>query len=161
MKSIVLLSLIASVPAHALEAACEAFVKATEKTNAQPSRHQVSSYGAAGLRSEGIIKDGKMFMQVNGKWMKGPPNFSTIERQQTAELRSGKIKLSACKKLGREKVDGIATTVYSLQMQVPGMPVPTGAPAKVYIGDDGLIYAQAGEGYKVRYRYTGVVAPNL
>ncbi len=161
MKSILLLAVIASVPAHALDEACAAFVNATEKTNAQASRHQVSSYGDAGQRLEGVIKDGRMFMQVNGRWMQGPPDFVATERQQAADLRSGKIKLSACRKLGRETVDGIATTVYSVQMQMPDMPVPSGAPAKVYIGDDGLVYAQAGEGYKVRYRYTDVVAPKL
>lgn len=160
MKSLALLALIASVPAHALDAACEPFVKASEKTSAQPARHQVSSLGADAQRMESIVKDGQMFMQINGKWVQGPPNFFTMEQAQHADLRSGKIKLSDCKNLGRETVDGINTTVYSVHMLVPGMPAPTG-PGKLYIGDDGLIYAQAGAGYKVRIRYTDVVAPNL
>ena len=160
MKSLALLALIASVPAHALDAACEPYVKASEKTSAQPARHQVMSLGADGLRSESIIKDGQMFMQINGKWVKGPPDFFKMEQEQFADLKSGKIKLSDCKKLGRETVDGIATSVYSVHVEVTKMPVP-GATAKFYIGDDGLIHAIAGEGYKTRVRYTNVVAPKL
>lgn len=159
MKLPLLLALCATLPAHAFDAACAPYVKASEKTSAQAARHQVISMGAD-LRTESIIKDGQMYMQVNGKWMKGPPNFFKMEKEQYADLKSGKIKLSDCKKLGRETVDGIATTVYSLRTEIPGMPVPKD-PAKIYIGDDGLIQAQSGEGYKIRIRYTGVVAPKL
>lgn len=157
MKLALLLALAVTLPAHALDAACEAFVKASEKTSAQAGRHQVMSMGASS-RMESIVKDGQMYMQINGKWMKGPPNFAKIEQQQYADLKSGKIKLSDCKKLGRETVDGIATTVYSMHTVVPGLP---GASGKVFIGDDGLIHAQSGEGYKTRIRYTDIVAPKL
>jgi len=151
--------LLATLPAAALEAACEPYLKAVEKTAAQPSRHSVSDLGE-GMRTEVIITGGQMYMQLDGQWMKGPPNFVKNEQQLNAELRSGKLKLFDCKKLGRETVGGIATTVYSYQLDLQGLPQPK-EPAKAYIGDDGLIHAQSSDGAKVRTRFTGVTAPKL
>ena len=148
-----------ALPAQALEPACDPYLKAAEKTTAQPARQMVSDLGG-GFKTEAVVKDGKMYMKVDGSWMKGPPTFTQMEANLNAEMRSGKIKLWDCKKLGRETVDGIATTVYSFQIQMQGLPAPK-APAKVYIGDDDLVYAQTSDGTKVRYRYTGVTAPTV
>lgn len=161
MKLPLLLAFAITLPAHALDAACEPFVKAAEKTTAQAARHNVSELGG-GLRSEAIIKDGQMYMQVSGKWMKGPSTFTTNEKQLNAEMRSGKIKVSNCKKLGAETVDGIATTVYSYDMEIPEMGAfGSKKNAKVYIGGDGLIHAQLADEVKVRIRYTDVSVPKL
>lgn len=164
MKLRILLTLAASFTAthaYALDAACAPFVAAAEKTAAQPARHSVSQLDAT-TRAEAIIIGGKMYMQFAGKWMKGPPNFVATEKQLNAQMRSGEIKLSECKKLGRESVEGISTTVYSYRMKMPGTTLGSETPAKIFIGDDGLVYAQdSGDGAKVRYRYTGVTAPKL
>ncbi|MES2884822.1 MAG: hypothetical protein V4709_08455 [Pseudomonadota bacterium] len=148
-----------ALPAQALEPLCDTYLKAVEKTSTQPARQMVSDLGE-GLRTEAIVIDNKMYMKVDGAWMKGPPTFTQMEAKLNAELRSGKTKLWGCKKLGRETVDGIATTVYSYEIDLHGLPAPK-EPAKVYVGDDGLIYAQSSDGAKVRYRYTGVTAPKV
>jgi len=152
---------LATLPALALDAACEPFVKAAEKSAEQPARHNVTVVGE-GLRNEAIIKDGQMYMQLDGRWRKGPSTFSASEKKINAEMRSGKIKLSNCQKLGSETVDGVATTVYRYDMQIPEMgSFGTKTGAKVYIGDDGLIHAQATDDTKVRIRYTGVSVPKI
>ena len=86
-----------------------------------------------------------------------------IVRLAKENSRWGYLRIvSECKKLGRESVEGIATTVYSYRMKMPGTTLGSETPAKIFIGDDGLVYAQdSGDGAKVRYRYTGVVAPKL
>jgi len=151
--------LLCSPSSHALDAHCEAYLKAVEKTTAQPARHSVTDLGG-GMRAEAIILGGRMYMQVEGRWMKGPANFLKAEQKLNADVRSGKYKLYDCKKLGRESVGGIATTVYSYQLNIGGLP-QSKEPAKAYIGDDGLIHAQASDGTKVRTRFTGVTAPKL
>lgn len=157
--SALLLSLCA-LPAQALDAACEPYVKAAEKSAAALERHTVTQIDAE-TRIEAIKFNGAAYMKMGQAWMKAPPNVIAAENKLTAELRSGKIKLSDCKKLGRETVEGIATTVYSYQMEIPGMPKPSGEAAKAFIGDDGLVHAQSADGAKVRFRYTGVTAPKL
>lgn len=148
-----------ALPAQALEPLCDTYLKAVEKTAAQSARQMVSDLGD-GIRTEAIVIDGKMYMKADRAWVKGPPTFTQMEAQLNADLRSGKTKLWGCKKLGRETVDGIATTVYSYEIDMQGLPAPK-EPTKVYIGDDGLIYALSSDGAKVRYRYTGVTAPKV
>lgn len=152
-----LLLLPAALPAAALEQHCETYLRAVEKTAAQPARHSVSDLGD-GMRSEAVIKDGQMHLRVNGRWRKGPTDFAKLEAQLHADLRSGKIKLFACRKLGRETVGGVSTTVYSYQLHLPGVPVAEGA-AKAYIGDDGLIHAQAADGVMVQNQFSKVTQP--
>jgi len=151
--------LLAAQPVTALEPHCETYLAAVEKTAAQPARHSVSDLGE-GMRTEAIIKDGQMYMQVDGRWMQGPPGFVAMEAELNADLRSGKTRLHDCQQLGRESVDGIQTTVYSYRLDLPGLPA-SAEPAKAYIGDDGLIHAQASDGAKVRTRFVGVTAPAL
>lgn len=161
MKLPLLLTLAVLAPnAHALDAACEPYLKAAEKGTQQPARHSVSDFGE-GTRIEGIVVDDVLYANMGGQWRKVKKNFWADERGVHAEIRSGKIKMYDCKKLGRETVDGIATTVYSYRIDMPGMPPDKGEPAKAYIGDDGLVYAQQGGGAKIRYRYTGVTVPKL
>lgn len=170
MKPTCLLILVfaASFPAHALDAACETYLKAAEKTAAQPKRHSVTE--SAGSRIEAIVIDGTAYLNDGTKWVNFGPKFGAMEREINQQVRSGKIKLYDCRKLGRETVDGIATTVFSYRMDMPGMKemmeavgASAGAdePFKSYIGDDGLVYAQSGQDTKVRYRYTGITAPKL
>lgn len=154
------LTLATSLPAAALDAACEPYVKAAEKSAAAPRRHTVTELDAE-TRVEAIKIDGVAYMKMDENWMKAPPAVISAEQKLTAELRGGQIKLWDCKKLGRETVEGIATTVYSYRMEMPGMPKLAGEPPRVFVGDDGLIHAQSADGAKVRYRYTGVTAPKL
>ena len=143
--------------ALAVDAACEPFVAATEKGSQQPARHTVSEM-SDGARIETIVLDGKFYASISGKWQEMKMDLRAAERKVNADVRSGAIKLRDCKALGSQTVDGIATQVVGYTLVMPGTDV---APAKAYIGKDGLIHALSSDGVKVRYRYTGVKAPKL
>ena len=149
--------LFASSSVHALDKACEPFIAAAEKGTQQPARHTVSE-SEGGPRMEMISVDGKYFANLGGKWQEIKVDLLAAERKINAEVRSGKIKVTDCKDLGQETVDGIPTSVFGYTVTMPGVDP---APSKIYIGKDGLAYAISAPGQRVRYRYTGISAPKL
>ncbi len=154
----ILFVLIAAPSVFALDAACEAVVKASEARIRQAAWHSITEMGS-GMRMEVVKADGKFYRQVGGKWTKFPVNIDDAERKLLAQIRSGEIKLTQCRVVGSDVVDGVPVTVVSSRTELPGA-----APgdAKLFIGKrDGLPYRQTGEAFKVVYRYTGVVAPKL
>lgn len=158
MKSmpLLILALSAASPARALDATCETFLAAAEKGVEQPSRQSVSEMD--GMRLESIIVDGKSYSAIGGKWRPMGIDLKAAERKVNAEIRSGAIKLDACKRLPGESIDGTAMTVIEYRITMPGAPP---ASARAYIGKDGLVHALNADGMKVRYRYSGVAAPKL
>ena len=157
MKSLAIAAtlLVGSSTVHALDKACEPFIAAAEKAADQPARHTVSE-STDGPRMEAISVDGKFYANIGGKWREMKADLSAAERKINADVRSGKIKVTDCKNLGSETVDGTPTSVTGYTI-VMGDMAP--APSKIYVGKDGLPYAIASEGQRVRYRYTGVTAP--
>lgn len=154
---ITLLTGVFALPAYALDSACEQFLAAAEKTVQQPARQSVMDLGG-GQRMEAIVDDDVLYAKIEGKWRKIKSGFWADERALLADMRKGTIKLEQCKQLGSEIVDGIATTIVGYTMTMPGTDAVSN---KVYIGKDGLLYAQSGPNTKVRYRYQGVTAPKL
>ena len=158
MNRPILLSLLTLSPTVlALDASCEAFVAAAEKSVQRDSRHAVSDLGG-GLRTEVIVIGGKSYLKADRGWRMMPMDLLDHERKLNAEMRSGKMPVRDCQRLGSETVDGIATTIVRYTIAMPGAPVAT---AKAFIGADGLIHALSADDTKVRYRYTGVTAPAL
>ncbi len=158
MKPLAIAALLsASFSVHALDKACEPFIAAAEKAAQQPARHTVSE-SEGGPRMEIISVDGKVFSNLTGKWQEMKIDLSAAERKVNADVRSGKIKVTDCKDLGKETVDGIPTSVLGYTVTMEGVDP---APSKIYIGKDGLAYAISAPGQRVRYRYTGVSAPKL
>lgn len=155
MKLLALLALTAVFPAHALDAACEPYLKAAEKGTHQPARHSIAEY-QGGMRLEAIVAGDVLYTNMDGKWRKAKAGFWADERAVNADVRKGTIKLGDCKNLGQETIDGIDTTVISYTITMAGAPPATG---KAYIGKDGLVYALSSPQQKVRYRYSGVTAP--
>lgn len=145
--------------AHALDPACEAYVRAAEKSAQQPARHTVTETG--GMRMEMIIVGGKTYTRMDSKWSR-LNNTShhplAAEQKLIASIRSGKYPMSDCRKLGPQNVDGIPTTAYAYTLSIPGMP---GGETRAFIGSDGLVHAQSTSDAKVRHRYRGVTAPAL
>ena len=107
---------------------------------------------------EAIVNDDVLYAKIEGKWRLIKSGFWADERALLADMRKGTIKLAHCKQHGSESVDGIATTIVDYTMTMPGTDAVRNT---VYIGKDGLIYAQSGPNTKVRYRYLGVAAPKL
>lgn len=156
LSSLLLLTSL-SAPATAMDAACEPFIAAAEKSTQQPQRHSVSVLDGD-QRIEAIVIDGRAYSAMNGQWRALKLDLLAAERELNAEIRSGRIGLGPCKSLGKETVDGVATSVLLYTLTMPGAPPATG---KAYIGADGLVYALSADGQKVRYRYSGVSAPKL
>lgn len=157
MKPIFLsIAILLAPAAHALDAACETYLAAAEKSAKQPARHAVTDGG--GMRSEAIVLDGQFYVQMDGKWRHMKIDFTAAELKLVNEVRAGKIAIGDCKVLGSESIEGVPMSVVSYTMSIPGLPA---AAAKAYIGKDGLIHAQVAADSKIRYRYTGVKAPSL
>ncbi|MBL8269669.1 hypothetical protein [Steroidobacter sp.] len=157
MKPMILsIALLLAPAAHALDATCELYLAAAEKSAKQPARHAVTDGG--GMRSEAVVLDGKFYVQAGGKWRLMKVDFTAIELKLVNDVRAGKIPISDCKVLGSESIEGAPMSVVSYTMKMQGLPA---ASAKAYIGKDGLVYAQSSEDSKIRYRYTGVQAPAL
>lgn len=160
MRTPALLLFLASVvtaPAFATDIACEVILKASEARMSQPAWHTVSEVGA--MRVEMIKANNQFFRKVGAKWTKFPVNVDELERKLVAQMRSGETKLTGCKVVGSEVVDGVPVTVVTSHTELKGA-LP--ADAKLYIGKaDGLPYQIKGAEMSASYRYKGVVAPPL
>ncbi|WP_146152020.1 hypothetical protein [Ahniella affigens] len=150
-------SLLATPAAQALDPVCNTYVEAANASAHQQSRQSVMET-ADGTRLESVVVDDVLYSKMDGKWKKLRSGFWAVEQKLVADMRSGKIALSQCRLLGRETVEGIETSVVEYTMTMSGTDPVT---SKVYIGQDGLIYAQSATGMKIRYRYQGVRAPEL
>ena len=156
------LIVLSSNQAKALEASCETYVRAAEKTARQAPRHTILE--TSGMHIETILVGGKIYTKLDGKWSVSKHAQATslamaAELSILADIRSGKTPISACRKVGAQNVEGIPTTVYTYALKMPGM-APDGG-AKVYVGADGLIHAHTSATTKVRYLYRGITAPAL
>lgn len=151
-------ALMTASPAFALEAACEPILKASETRMTQSAWHSINEINGT-MRIEFIKANGQFFKGGDGKWEKFPLNLDESERKLNARVRAGEVKLTQCKDLGSDTVDGVAVTVISSRQEMPGAPA---SESKLYIGKaDGLPYRQVGDSVKVIYQYKGVVAPKL
>lgn len=152
------LLLMFTLPATALDATCEIYLNAAEKSASQAARHSITEPGD-GSRMEAVIVDGKFFANIEGKWRKMPGgSVMAGERSLLAAIRSGRYPITGCRKAGSEMFEGVATTVIAYRLKLPGTPVEE---TRAYIGNDGLVYGQVSGETRVRHRYTGVKAPAL
>lgn len=154
---LVSMTILVAPAAQALDATCQTFVDAADLSAHQAARQSVME-AAGNMRMESIVADDILYSRINGKWVKVRSGFWAMERKLVTDMRSGAIKLSGCRTVGHESIDGINTTAIEYTMTIPGNDPDT---STVYIGQDGLIYAQSSTELKVRYRYAGVRAPQL
>lgn len=168
-KTLLLPLLLAVSPAaFALEAACKPIEDAGLKLSQQPAFHAVTEAG--GGRSELIALDGVTYMNdgIRG-WIKLPVQAQKFGKAAGELFDAGtESKLHDCRKLGTEKVDGIATTVYAYKLDMPAVSLfgkqlseAKTAEGKYCIGKDGLPHAHTFDDTKQRWKYTGVSAPSL
>jgi hypothetical protein len=159
IRSLIPLLLAAASPsAFALDAACESVLKASEARMKQPAWHSVIEFGD-GMRMEAIKSNGQFFQQIEGKWTKFAVNLDAAETKLLAQIRSGEVKLTDCKVLGTEVLEGMPVTAVSSRTEIEGAPPGS---ATLYVGQqDGLPYRQTAKDATVTYRYKNVVAPKL
>jgi hypothetical protein len=153
-----LLLAVVSPSVLALDAACELVLNASEARIKQPAWHSIMEFGQ-GKRMEAIKVNGQFFHQIDGKWAKFPINLDVVEGKLLAQIRSGEVKLTQCKVVGTDTVEGVSVTLISSRTEMTGAP-PSGA--TLYVGkQDGLPYRQVGDSVTVVYRYQAIVEPKL
>jgi hypothetical protein len=151
-----LLLFLVSSPALSLDATCEIYLNAAEKSASQPARHSITEPGD-GTSLEMVMIDGQHWSRVDGRWAKFPGgNLLTAERSMVAAIRSGRYPISNCRKLGSERFEGVATTVIAYTLKMRGT---QGDETRAYVGNDGLVYGQVSGNTRVRHRYTNVKSP--
>ena len=120
-----------------------------------PAWHQrVIESGPDGVSLEFIKSGDKLFARQGNVWRAMP---SAMLKTMAGFGQSG-IKLSQCRKVGDEVVNGVASGIYAYTVTVGGH-VATGN--KVWIGRDGLPYRVEGDNVKTTIQYTGVIAPKV
>jgi len=158
MRITTLLLLFIASPAFALDATCEIYLNAAEKSAGQTTRHSITEPGD-GSSLEMVSVNGQHFARVDGKWSKFPgAGIGPGERSMLAAIRSGHYPISGCRNLGSERFEGVATTVIAYTLKLPGQPAEE---TRAYIGSDGLVYGQVSGKTRVKHRYSGVQAPPL
>jgi hypothetical protein len=150
------LTLLATTPALALDAACETYLAAAEKSARQPARHTVSQPGD-GSTLEAIIIGSKYYATMDGTWrpLPGSPGLQG-ELKMIAAIRSGEYPITGCRESGTEVFEGVPRKVIRFTLRIPGIPAEE---TRTFIGSDGLVYGQTSGGTKVKHRYAGVRAP--
>ena len=146
-------------PALAFDAACEPILNASEAKLAQPAWHSVVE--TSGAKLEYLKLDGNFFMNVDGEWQKSPMNLDEAEKIAIRMIQDGSLKVSDCKDLGTDTIDGLDVTVLSYRSDAGDSSSGT---VKLYIGkNDGLPYKSATDDGKTTasIRYTNVSAPKL
>jgi hypothetical protein len=147
---------VVSSPVLSLDATCEIYLAAAEKSASQPSRHSITEPGD-GSSLEMVMINGQHWSRVDGQWERFPGgSLLNAERSMVAAIRSGRYPISSCRKLGNERFEGVATTVIAYTLKMPGSP---GAETRAYIGNDGLVYGQVSGPSRVRHRYANVKPP--
>ena len=154
----VLGSFVMANAAFALDPACEPVVKASEAKIAQPAWHGITDE-EGGMHMEALKSDGQFYHQIDGAWMKSSADLDKAEQIMIGQIRNGVVKISQCKVLGNEVIDGAAVTVLAHRVEIAGAPP---AESKLYIGkSDGLPYRNVSGNVTVVYRYKGVTAPRI
>ena len=157
--SIACVLLLACGQARAVDAACEPYLRAAEKSSSQPARHMITE--SDGVRLELISVAGHAYVRMDGgAWQqhsgKSAAGLASAEKKLIEAIRSGEFRISGCRRLAAEKIDGAPMTVYAYTLAMPGAPA---GEAKAYVGADGLVHGQRSAGVVVRHRYRGVTAP--
>lgn len=149
--------LIATPHSFALDAACAPILAAGEARTKLAAWHSIANL--SNMQMESMKINGQFFQKLHGKWMKSRINFDENEKTMIQQVTNGTIKLTECKSLGADVVDGIPVNVVSSKIEMPGAPAST---SKLYIGkQDGLPYKQIGDTVNVVYKYKGFSAPQL
>lgn len=155
-----ILALGVAVPARADD--CATVYKALTDLAAVPAVAQTIDMGGQAAPMQSVAIGDALYTNVGDGWAKlplAPGGRLGILKSLVPDSAS----LKDCANLGRETVDGRATTVYSYVPPVPeGMEGLAGAgdPQKLWIADaDGLPYRMETGATKMSMTYEGVVAP--
>ena len=157
--TLTLLAALAPYPALAWDAACDPLVKASEAKIAQPAWHSITNI--SGMKKEAIKVNGKSFLLMGDKWQKAPMDWDKAEQIGLDQMKTDAIKVTACKNIGSETLDGVETDIFSFITEAVGSGIPA-VTATVHLGkDDHLPYKQTDESgvTQVTWHYKDVAIP--
>jgi hypothetical protein len=151
--------------AHGVEvdASCAPVFKTMQAEMSVQSFHKWSEFEAGGRKTRmEIIKSGGILYSRNGEgpWSRLPISAAEIDKQNAAALRDGKSKISGCRRVGLDTVDGTPTTVFEYTAAAGGDLPPTKARAWIGVADN-LPYRFESAGVTQKTVYKGVTAPKL
>lgn len=135
--------------AFALPPACEAIVAAYENHEQQPDWQ-------ARTTSDGVVLEGRKragrqsILPPGGSWMDVPPSAQAAGAALVARLRDEAGTMDDCTLVGRDSIDGIDVTHYRYTQRLLA---DRNEIISVFVGDDGLLYRQSGDGVVADYRY--------
>jgi hypothetical protein len=94
----------------------------------------------------------------DGAWAKMPMDAAALNQSNGDLLKSGKLTLGGCKRVGEEAVGSVPTVIYEYTSTMVGTPKPfTG---RIWIGaTDALPYRTESTSMSARTEYRGVKAP--
>ena len=154
--SMLLLLATGSASAAGSDAGCKPVIDADQARAAAPAWHAKKTMGD--MKMEIIRLGNDVYANMGGTgWKQMPPPMAASI--VNAGNQADQLKVSDCKKLDDETVDGIPTTLWSFKTTVKDTPPIAG---KVWIGQrDGLPYREEGEKHAGTTTYEGVTAPAL
>jgi len=154
-----------SSPARSVEvdASCAAVLKTMQAEAGAQSFHKWSEIEAGGRKTRmELIKAGGSLYSRNGEgpWSRLPISAAELDKQNAEALRDGKSKISACRRVGLDTVDGTPTTIFEYTTSPGGGLPPTKARAWIGVADN-LPYRFETAGMTQKTVFKGVVAPKL
>ena len=143
------------------QAGCEPLIKAMNAEMNALAFHRTVDMKTArvAMKMEVIKADGQLFRRMNdGPWAKMPMNAAALNQTNGELLRSGKLTLIGCQRVGDEAVGTVSTVIYEYTSTIAGTPKPYAG--RIWIGaSDGLPYRSESTSMTVRTEYRGVKAP--
>lgn len=143
------------------QAGCEPIMTTMATELKEPTWHRTVEMktGSGTMRIE-MIKVGEQIFRRMGAtpWQKMPMTAATLNEMGGQMLASGKLKLSACRRVGEEVVGGVRAGIFEYTSTLEGVPKPY--TARVWIGvSDSLPYKIVSDTLTQSTVYKGVTVP--
>ncbi len=149
--------------AQALEAepGCAPIVNAMVAEMGAAAWHRTATIGsgAGAMKMELLKADGVLYRRIrDGAWSRMPMTVAALNQTNGELLKSGKLKVRSCRRVGAEAVDGVPTVAYEYTTEIAGAPKPY--VGRLWVGvTDGLPYRIAAAETSQTIVYKGVTAP--
>ncbi len=115
--------------------------------------------GAGAMKMELLKADGALYRRIRGgPWSRMPMTVAALNQTNGELLKSGKLKVRSCRRVGAEAVDGVPTVAYEYTTEIAGAPKPY--VGRLWVGvTDGLPYRITAAETSQTIVYKGVTAP--
>lgn len=143
------------------QAGCEPIMTTMATELKEPAWHRTVDMktGSTVMKIEMIKVGDQIFRRMGATpWQKMPMTAATLNEMGGQMLASGKLKLSACHRVGEEVVGGVRAGIFEYTSTLEGVPKPY--TARVWIGvSDSLPYKIVSDTLTQTTVYKGVTVP--